>query len=345
MLKNNSSQITSLFMANKFDNKTFLITGGCGFMGSNFILLILSTIPNSRVTNLDKLTYAANRNFEEGLPASRYKFVEGDIADTKLVTKLMKESDYVVNFAAETHVDRSIHNGADPFVHSNVAGVVSLLNALRESPNVKKMLQVSTDEVWGDLAVNSKKKFNEDWPMAPNSPYSASKASAELMCRAFYQTYKLPIVTSRSVNNYGPRQFPEKLIPLLITRALSGKRLPIYGRGLNVRDWIYVADHSQAILTILAKGKIGEVYGVSRGEECSNINMAKEILKVMNLPDKLIEHVKDRPGHDRRYAVDSSKLRKLGWKPKHSLNQSLPETINWYKANRNFCFRQPHLAD
>ncbi|HEY4505064.1 MAG TPA: dTDP-glucose 4,6-dehydratase [Candidatus Paceibacterota bacterium] len=319
--------------------KHFLVTGGCGFMGSNFIQTVLTQIPDAKVVNLDKITYAANLDVVDSLPRTvraRYKFVKGDIANTPLVLRLMKKCDYVVNFAAETHVDRSIHNGADTFVHSNIVGVVSLLNALRKSPNVKKFVQISTDEVWGDLPIKSKKKFDENWPLAPNSPYSASKASAELMVRAFYKTYKLPVVTSRSVNNYGPRQFPEKLIPLFITHAMAGKKLPLYGRGENVRDWLYVGDHSQAIMTILAKGKIGEVYGVSRGEECSNLEIAKKILKILNKPTSMIKSVEDRPGHDRRYSVDSSKLRKLGWRPKYNLNLALSATIDWYKTQKNF---------
>jgi len=305
-------------------------------MGSNFIQTLFRQVPNVRVTNLDLLTYAASRSFENKLPASRYKFVRGDIANTPLVLRLMKKCDYVVNFAAETHVDRSIHNGADPFVHSNIFGVVSLLNALKESPNVKKMLHVSTDEVWGDLPISSKEKFNESSPLLPNSPYAASKASAELMIRSFCKTYNLPVLVSRSVNNYGPGQFPEKMIPLFITQALANKTLPLYGSGKNVRDWLYVADHSQAILTLLAGGKAGEVYGVSRGEEYSNLDIAKKILKILNKPTSLIEYITDRPGHDRRYGVDSSKLRKLGWRPRFSLKESLPKTINWYQSTRNF---------
>ena len=246
----------------------------------------------------------------------------------------MSRADYVVNFAAETHVDRSIHGGAAAFVHSNIAGVHSLLEALRVSPKVKKMVQISTDEVWGDLPLNSKEKFNEESPFLPNSPYAASKAAGDLLIRSYVKTYGLPVIVSHSVNNFGPRQFPEKLIPFFTLQALKNQPLPLYGNGKNVRDWLYVDDHSSAILTLLEKAGVGEVYAISGNDERSNIWIADNILKILGKPRGLITFVKDRPGHDRRYSVDSRQLKRLGWRPKHSLSSKLKATLNWYIDNK-----------
>lgn len=315
---------------------TFLITGGCGFMGSNFVHHLFKNIPEVKVINLDLLTYAGNKENLKGVPKDRYTFVKGDIADTALVKRLMKKADYVVNFAAETHVDRSIHGSAGQFVHTNIAGVHSLLEALRESPNVKRMVQISTDEVWGDLELKSKRKFTEISILKPSSPYSASKASGDLLVLAYMKTYGLPVIISRSVNNFGPRQYPEKLIPFFVLRAVQEKPLPLYGDGKNVRDWLYVDDHSAAILTMIQKGSVGEIYAVSAGKEYSNIDIAKRILKILKKPESLITFVKDRPGHDRRYSVDSSKLRKLGWKPVHPIDDLLEATIQWYNCNKKW---------
>src|SRR3989344_435636 len=312
---------------------TFLVTGGCGFMGSNFIHYILDNFPESFVINLDLLTYVGNEENLRGVPPSRYRFVKGDICDTELVKKLMLESDFVVNFAAESHVDRSIHSDADDFVHTNVVGVHSLLKALRGSPNVKKMVHISTDEVWGDLHFKSHEKFTEESPLKPNSPYAASKAAGEMLVRAYQKTYGLPVIISRSVNNFGPRQHPEKVIPFFAMLAMDNKPLPIHGSGLNVRSWIHVDDHTRAVLALLEKAPYGETYGVSADEECSNMDIAGKILKILNKRENLITFVEDRPANDRRYAVNPSKLLALGWRPRHSLDSHIPVTIDWYKEN------------
>lgn len=305
-------------------------------MGSNFIHFLFKNLKKVEVINLDLLTYAGNKENLKGIPTKRYKFVKGDIADTNLVRRLMKQADYIVNFAAETHVDRSIHEGARDFFNTNILGVHSLLDALRHSPDVKKMIHVSTDEVWGDLALNSKKKFNEHSPLKPNSPYAASKAAGDLLVRSYVKTYSLPVIVSRSVNNFGPRQFPEKLIPFFAMRAAQEKPLPLYGDGKNVRDWLHVDDHSAAIHSLLKRGEIGEIYSVSCGEEYSNLEIAQKILGILGKPKNLITFVADRPGHDRRYSVDSSKIRQLGWQPKHSLDKRLKHTLGWYKENQKW---------
>lgn len=305
-------------------------------MGSNFIHRFLSVVKNASVINLDALTYAGNQDNLLGVPQARYSFVKGDICDTALVEKLMSSVDFVVNFAAETHVDRSIHGGADAFIQSNIIGVHSLMKALQKSPRVKKMVHVSTDEVWGDLPLASKKKFNEDSPLKPNSPYAASKAAAELLIRAYVHTYGVPVVISRSVNNFGPRQFPEKLIPFFTVRALHDESLPLYGDGRNMRDWLYVDDHTDALLLLLQKSKSGDTFGISEGKEYSNKIIAQKILSALRKPQTLITFVKDRPAHDRKYAVDSSRLRRLGWKPKYSLENKLPDVLQWYKENNDW---------
>lgn len=318
---------------NFLDNKTILVCGGCGFMGSNFIRHILVNFKKTKIINLDLLTYAGNKENLNGIPLRNYRFAKGDINNFKLVAMLMKAADFAVNFAAEIHVDRSIHGRASDFVQTNILGLHSLLEALRVSPNVFKMVQISTDEVWGDLSLNSKIKFDEESPFKPNSPYAASKAAGDLLVRAYAKTYGLPIVVSHSVNNFGPRQFPEKLIPFFTLRAMQDKYLPLYGDGRNVRDWLYVDDHTTAILTLLEKADGGEVYGVSRNEEYSNLEIADKILKILEKPKNLITFVKDRPAHDRRYSVDSSKLRRLGWRPRYSIDKQLERTVIWYQEN------------
>ena len=324
---------------NKFlTGKTILVCGGCGFMGSNFIRYLLDNFQKTKIINLDLLTYAGNKENLKGIPLKNYRFVRGDINDTALVAKLMKSADLAVNFAAETHVDRSIHGRAPDFVRTNILGLHSLLEALRQSPNILKMVQISTDEVWGDLSLNSKIKFNEDSPFRPNSPYAASKAAGDLLARSYVRTYGLPIIVSHSVNNFGPRQFPEKLIPFFTLQAMRNKPLPLYGDGKNIRDWLYVDDHTLAILTLLQKAEGGEVYAISRGEEYSNLEIADKILKILDKPRNLIIFVKDRPAHDRRYSVNSLKLRRLGWKPRHSLEEQFRNTINWYKENSGWIF-------
>lgn len=310
-----------------------LVCGGCGFMGSNFIHYILNKMPNVLLVNLDALTYAGNLKNLDGVNRHQYQFIKGDINNTALVETLMKKADFVINFAAETHVDRSIHGGADAFITANILGVHSLMKALRNSPNVKKMIHISTDEVWGDLTLNTKKKFNEKSPFLPNSPYAASKAAGDLLIRSYVRTFDVPVIVTHSVNNFGPRQFPEKLIPFFTLRALHDKPLPLYGNGKNMRDWIYVDDHSEAILTLLTKGSAGEVYAISANEERSNIDIARIILATLKKPKSLITFVADRPGHDLRYAVDSKKLRHLGWRPKHSFSNLVKKTIQWYADN------------
>ncbi len=304
-------------------------------MGSNFILHSLKRIPTLRIINVDALTYAASPNNLIGIDKKRYSFVRSNIGNSVLMRRLMKRVDFVVNFAAETHVDRSIHNGADPFVESNIVGVHSLLKALRISPRIKKMIHISTDEVWGDLAITSKKKFNENSPFLPNSPYAASKAAGDLLIRSYVKTFHLPIITTHSVNNFGPRQFPEKLIPFFAFRAINNQPLPLYGDGKNVRDWLYVDDHSNAILTLLTKGVPGEVYAISADHERSNREIAEIILSAAHKPKSLITFVEDRLGHDRKYSVNSTKLRSLGWRPESSFDNAVQSTIQWYVKNHD----------
>lgn len=316
--------------------KNVLVTGGCGFMGSNFIRFLFETVPDISIVNLDLLTYAGNPENLSGLEGKAYRFVQGDIADVSLVQTLMTEVDTVVNFAAETHVDRSIHGEAANFVHTNINGVHALLEALKHSPNIKKMIHISTDEVWGDLPIESKEQFDEESPMRPNSPYAASKAAGDLLVRAYAKTYTLPVIVTHSVNNFGPRQFPEKIIPFFTLQAIANKPLPLYGTGRNVRDWIYVDDHSSAILTLLEKGISGEVYAISAGEEYANITIAQKILGILGKPENTITFVKDRPAHDLRYSVNSSKLRSLGWKPASLFDERLRETVTWYAENESW---------
>lgn len=311
-----------------------LVTGGAGFIGSNFIHHIHGKHKDWKIINLDKLTYAGNLKNLEGLTGDRHCFVKGDIADSEVVNKLAGEGlDVIVNFAAESHVDRSIDNPA-PFIVNNVKGAQVLLETARRR-GVKKFIQVSTDEVYGSLGPTG--LFSENSPLAPNSPYSASKASADLLCRAYFKTYRLPVIITRCSNNFGPRQFPEKFIPVIITCALENKPIPLYGDGLNVRDWIYVADHCSALEAVILGGREGEIYNIGGGRELTNLELAGEILKQLGKPASLIRYVKDRPGHDRRYAVDSGKIqRELGWQPAHDFKKALRETIRWYVDNRGW---------
>lgn len=309
--------------------KRMLVTGGCGFMGSNFIRRILDEYPEIQVTNLDLLTYAGNEENLDGVDADRYIFVRGDIADASLTKKLAASADCLINFAAETHVDRSIHEDAAAFVRTNVVGVQSLLEATRANPSVQRFVHISTDEVYGDLPIESEDRFMENSPFRPNSPYAASKAAGDLLIRAYVKTYGVPALVTHSVNNYGPRQYPEKLIPYFTARAVAGQALPLYGNGKNMRDWIYVDDHSDAVITALTKGEAGEVYNISQQKEYANVDIAKKILDTLGKSYDLLAFVEDRPAHDRKYAVDSSKMRKLGWKPQHSLTEKLPETVRW----------------
>lgn len=313
------------------------VAGGAGFIGSNFIRYFLKKHKNARVLNYDKLTYSGNldnlRDIDED---KRYKFVKGDLFDKKKLDKVFSvfKPDYVINFAAETHVDRSIHIGVTEFINTNIVGVFNLLELAKANLQIKKYLQVSTDEVYGSLDLRKRNKFKEDTAFAPNVPYAATKAGGDLLCRAYYKTFKTPVVVTHCSNNYGPRQYPEKLIPFLILRMLEGKKLPIYGDGKNIRDWIYVLDHCEALRLCLLKGRSGEVYNIGADNEMNNLQIAGLILKYFNRGKEWIEFISDRPGHDRRYAIDDSKIRKeLNWKPKYSFKEAFLETIKWYLDN------------
>ncbi|MEJ5351273.1 MAG: dTDP-glucose 4,6-dehydratase [Melioribacteraceae bacterium] len=318
------------------NTKNILVTGGAGFIGSNFINYILSKRDDWKIINIDKLTYAGNlENLKSVEGNKNYHFIKGDISNRELIDYVFKKFavKYVINFAAESHVDRSIL-GSEIFYRTNVIGTNVLLEAARRY-EVEKFVQISTDEVYGSLGPEG--KFTEKTPLSPNSPYSSSKASADLMAMAFYHTYNLPVLITRCSNNYGPYQFPEKLIPLMIINALNNKKLPVYGDGLNVRDWIFVIDHVKAVELVFEKGKPGEVYNIGANREMKNIDIVKLILNKLNKPEDLIEFVKDRPGHDRRYAIDSSKIQnELGWKPEYEFEKALDFTIDWYIENKNW---------
>ena len=312
-----------------------LVTGGCGFIGSNFIYFVLRKRPTVKIVNLDLLTYSGNReNLKDLENHPNYRFVKGDIANRKIVAGIFAEGiDGVVNFAAESHVDRSIEDAA-PFLRTNVIGTQSLMEEAREH-KIERFIHISTDEVYGSIL--GRKKFREDHQLEPNSPYSASKAAADMIARAYFKTYRFPVIIARSSNNYGPYQFPEKFIPLLVTNAFQGKPLPIYGDGLYVRDWLYVEDNCEAILKVMEEGKEGEIYNIGGDSEKRNIDIAKEILNITGKSRMLLKHVADRPGHDRRYAIDFSKIRKeLGWKPITRFDDGLKRTIVWYKQNETW---------
>ena len=321
-----------------------LVTGGAGFIGSNFIRHMFKTYPDYRMVNLDALTYAGNlENLQdiaetEGKgPQARYQFIKGDIGDAALVNRIAAEGiDAIINFAAESHVDRSI-DSADVFIRTNVLGTQVLLDAALRN-KVGRFIQISTDEVYGSLGPEG--KFVETTPLAPNSPYSASKAGADLLVRSYFETFKLPALITRCSNNYGPYQFPEKLIPLFITNALADQQLPLYGDGLNVRDWIHVADHCAAIDRVLHQGRPGEIYNIGGNCEKTNREITHTILNELHKPETLIKHVKDRPGHDRRYAIDCTKLcQELGWSQQYDFQGGMKETIRWYLDNQQWWTR------
>lgn len=316
--------------------KNILVTGAAGFIGSNFVNALLKKRDDIFIVNLDKLTYAGNlENLKASENHKNYRFVKGDIANPELVEYVFQKYNikFVVNFAAESHVDRSIL-GSKVFYETNVIGTNVLLETARRF-EVERFLQVSTDEVYGSLGATG--YFTETTPISPNSPYSSSKAAADMMVQAFYHTYGMPVLTTRCSNNYGPFQFPEKLIPLMIINTLNGKKLPVYGDGLNVRDWIYVLDHNYAIETVLEKGKPGEVYNIGAKNEMTNIEIVKLILNHLGKGEEMIEYVKDRPGHDRRYAIDNTKIEtELGWKPEFSFETAIGETIDWYLNNKEW---------
>lgn len=308
------------------------ITGGAGFIGSNFVRYILKKYPSYTLLNLDKLTYSGNlESLSDVLNVSRHQFLQVDICDREKVAQTLSQGvDAVVHFAAESHVDRSILDGAE-FVKTNVLGTESLLAAARQA-GVGRFIHVSTDEVYGSAAAGQ--TFREDSPLAPNSPYAASKAASDLLARAYYQTYHFPVIVTRCSNNFGPYQFPEKFIPLLISRALENQSIPIYGDGLQVRDWIYVKDHCGALDAVLHRGREGEIYNISAGNEWPNLEIARQILEILHKPESLLTYVQDRPGHDRRYSLDSAKLqRELGWRPETSFAKGLAAAVEWYVAN------------
>jgi len=313
-----------------------LVTGGAGFIGSSFVRYLLGSRNNIEVVNLDLLTYAGNLRNVEGVAADpRYRFVRGDIADRQLVAKVFDEHrvDAVVNFAAETHVDRSILDSA-PFIRTNIEGTRCLLEEARRH-KVEKFVQISTDEVYGSLG--STGSFREDTPLDPTSPYSASKAAADLLAQAFFKTYRVPALITRCSNNYGPYQFPEKLIPVLITNAMEDRSLPIYGDGLNVREWIFADEHSRAVLTALERGTPGEVYNIGSGHEKTNLEVVREVLRLLGKPESLIQFVKDRPGHDRRYSIDYSKIsREWNWSSEIDFSAGLAATIDWYRTHQDW---------
>ncbi|WP_411552397.1 dTDP-glucose 4,6-dehydratase [Paenibacillus lautus] len=315
-----------------------LVTGGAGFIGSNFILYMMQQHPNYQIINMDALTYAGNlENLKSVQDHPNYSFVQADIADKPAVDAIFQQGiDVLVNFAAESHVDRSILE-PEIFVNTNVMGTQVLLDAAKKY-GVTKFVQVSTDEVYGSLGETG--LFSEMTPLAPNSPYSASKAGGDLLVRAYHETFGLPVNITRCSNNYGPYQFPEKLIPLIISRALNDESLPVYGDGLNIRDWLYVEDHCSAIDLVIHQGKLGEVYNIGGNNERTNVHIVKTILNELGKPESLITYVADRPGHDRRYGIDPTKImNELGWKPKHNFETGIKETIQWYLSNKEWWTR------
>lgn len=316
-----------------------IVTGGAGFIGGNFVHYMVNKYPEDMIINLDLLTYAGNLETLKPVEnAPNYKFIKGDIADRAFIFKLFEEEkpDVVINFAAESHVDRSITD-PESFVRTNVMGTTTLLDACRQY-GIKRYHQVSTDEVYGDLPLDRPDLFfTEETPLHTSSPYSSSKASADLFVLAYHRTYGLPVTVSRCSNNYGPYHFPEKLIPLIISRALNDEELPVYGKGENVRDWLYVTDHCKAIDLVVRKGKVGEVYNIGGHNERTNLEVVKTILKALNKPESLIKFVTDRPGHDRRYAIDPTKIEtELGWKPEYTFDTGIVKTIEWYLNNKEW---------
>lgn len=321
--------------------RVILICGGAGFIGSNFVQYILKQYPEDKVINYDKLTYAGNlENHKEIEGNPNYKFIQGDITDLELLNKVIQENevDYVINFAAETHVDRSIHGGCKDFVLSNTLGVQMILDAVKNN-KVKKFVNVSTDEVYGSLELDSPETFTEETPIMPNMPYAAAKAGGDLMCNAYFVTHKTPVVVTHCSNNYGKYQFPEKLIPFFVFKLLSNEKVPIYGKGENIRDWIHVEDHARALDLLLQKGEPGEVYNIGSDNERNNMEVTKMILKIMGKGEDMIEYVKDRPGHDLRYSIDATKIKNLGWEPNYpreKFEEGLKETVDWYLNNKDW---------
>ncbi|MFZ2555298.1 MAG: dTDP-glucose 4,6-dehydratase [Minisyncoccia bacterium] len=322
--------------AHTLDGSTILVCGGAGFIGSNFVRHIRQKYPRARIINYDKLTYSGNRdNLKDLKEGTRYVFVKGDIADPRGIARVFKKYKpaYVINFAAETHVDRSIHVGALEFIRTNVEGVYHLLEAVK-AHGVTKFVHVSTDEVYGTLPLGSSDAFTETTSFAPNVPYASTKAGGDLLCRSYHATWGVPVVVTHCSNNFGPYQYPEKLIPYFVTRMLKDKTLPLYGDGKHVRDWIYVLDHVEALELCLLKGSAGSVYNIGADNELDNRDIARRILTHFKKDESWFEFVSDRPGHDRRYAIDSSRIRKeLGWKPRRKFEDAFVETVEWYINN------------
>lgn len=337
-MKNNFSTLQPFNSSTpkSFFSKKILVTGGAGFIGSNFIRYMLNNYQDYKIVNLDLLTYAGNiKSLDDIKDNPNYMFVKGDIADNNLVDKIVFENkiDVIINFAAESHVDRSITN-PDIFVKTNVLGTQNLLEIAKKY-KIEKFFQISTDEVYGSLGKTG--FFTEKTPLSPNSPYSASKAGADLLVMAYHHTFGLPVNITRCSNNYGPYQFPEKLIPLFITNALADKQVPLYGDGLNVRDWLFVEDHCSAIDTVLHKGKNGEIYNIGGNNEKTNKYITDTILKYLDKDSSLIKYVQDRLGHDRRYAIDATKIKEeLAWQPKYKFEQAIEKTIEWYLNNKTW---------
>ena len=310
-----------------------LVTGGAGFIGSNFVRYALEAHSSWNITTLDKLTYAGRReNLNDFIENPRHHFVHGDIADPTVSSPLIKSSHFVFNFAAETHVDRAI-NDAGVFINTDIYGTFILLEAARSAENLKCFVQVSTDEVYGDVPIGASTETDE---LRPRNPYSASKAGADRLAYSYWATYDIPILITRASNNYGPRQFPEKLIPLFISNAMDNLPLPLYGDGHQVRDWLHVLDHCHAIDFLLEYGEAGQVYNIGGNDEVENKTLTKHILEILDRPFSLISHIEDRPGHDRRYNLDTSKLRNLGWSPKINLTDGLPRVVEWYRNNQSW---------
>jgi dTDP-glucose 4,6-dehydratase len=307
-----------------------LVTGGAGFIGSNFVRYALDAHPDWRITTLDKLTYAGRiENLHDVLDDPRHRFVRADVCDESVVTPLVRRSEVVVHFAAETHVDRSLKNARD-FVQTDVIGTLAMLEAARHAAALKRFLHISTDEVYGAVLEGASRETDE---LRPRNPYSASKAGADRLAYSYFATFRVPVVIARPSNNYGPYQFPEKVIPLFVTNALDGSKLPLYGSGEQIRDWLHVSDHCRALDLLLVRGAAGEVYNVGGGNEVRNIDLTHRILTQLDRPASLIERVADRPGHDARYSLDTTKLRQLGWSPAVPFEQGLSETVAWYREN------------
>ena len=307
-----------------------LVTGGAGFIGSNFVRYALGAHPDWQITNLDKLTYAGRKETLNDVSGNqRHTFVHGDVADAQVAAPLVKAADIVVHFAAETHVDRAILEAGE-FIKTDVIGTFVLLEAARTSQNLRCFIQISTDEVYGSVAEGSSVETDE---LRPRNPYSASKAGADRLAYSYWATYNVPVMVTRASNNYGPYQFPEKVIPLFITNALDNIPVPLYGAGLNIRDWLHVSDHCRGIDTVIGRGKAGDTYNIGGGNEVRNVDLTHALLKLADRPESLIKNVQDRPGHDVRYSLDTAKLRKLGWTPRVAFEDGLKETVDWYRQN------------